>query len=102
LMPLHLDFQEKLGNTYLALEYLPQAKKVFDFVLKENPKREMALCNRGYIAALEGDWATSEKLYDQAIALNPDYEQAILNKAALYMHLKKKDKAERLLKSLRK
>ena len=40
LMPLNLDFQEKLGATYIQLQYLPQAQKVFEFILSENPNRE--------------------------------------------------------------
>lgn len=86
-MPLNLDFQEKLGATYLALKQLAEARQTFEFVIKENPKREIALTNLGYLHVLQADYATGEALYDQAIALNPDYEQALLNKAAMrFLH----------------
>lgn len=82
-MRLNLDFQEKLGATYIALKDLAGAKQTFEFVLEENPKRPIALSNLGYIHVLQGDYAQGEALYDRAIALDPDYEQALLNKAAV-------------------
>ncbi|MFT7449434.1 MAG: tetratricopeptide (TPR) repeat protein, partial [Patescibacteria group bacterium] len=87
---------------YIALEYFPQAKKVFEFVLKENTKRELALNNLGYIAALQGDFEEAEKKYNSALALNPDFEQALMNKVALYLFLKKKKEAKALLIRVRK
>ncbi|MFT4665545.1 MAG: hypothetical protein ACI8YQ_000728 [Polaribacter sp.] len=102
LMPFNLEFQEKQGSAYIALEYFPQAKKVFEFVLKENTKRELALNNLGYIAALQGDFEEAEKKYNSALALNPDFEQALMNKVALYLFLKKKKEAKALLIRVRK
>ena len=89
--PFNLDFQEKLGTTYIAMQYLPQAMQVYEFILKENPKRKIAQCNLGYVKALMGKYDEAEKHYDVAIALDPDYEQALLNKASLL--LQKNDKA---------
>jgi len=96
-MPLNLDFEEKLGATYLALNKQKEAKKVFEFVLRENPKRPVALTNLGYIYILEMDIPKSMELYDKAIALDPDYEQALINKAAILLLLKKKEAAKNLL-----
>lgn len=96
-MPLNLDFQEKLGATYIALKQLAEARQTFEFVLKENPKREIALSNLGYLYVLQADYATGEALYDQAIALNPDYEQALLNKAAVRFLYKDIEGGTRLL-----
>ncbi len=96
LMPLQLEFQEKLGTTYLGLQYLPQARKVYEWILSENPKREVALCNLGYIEALQGHFAKAENLYDKALALDPDYEQALVNKAALKLFLKDESAARNL------
>lgn len=87
-MPFNLDFQEKLGATYLALNYLPQALETFKFITTENPKRKIAQTNLGYTHALQSDFEEAEKLYDIAIALDPDYEQALLNKAAIRLHKK--------------
>ena len=97
LMPLNLDFQEKLGTTYVSLQYLPQARKVFNFILAENPDREVALCNLGYTMALQGQLTEAERLYDKALLLDPDYEQALINKAALRLYLKDDRIARKLL-----
>lgn len=96
-MPLNLDFQEKLGATYISLKQLEEAKQTFELVLSENPKREIALSNLGYLHVLQADYTTGEMLYDQAIALNPDYEQALLNKAAVRFLYKDVDAGKQLL-----
>ncbi len=84
-MPFHLDFSEKLGNTFLQLNMSSEAIKVYQDILSENPKREAALCNMGYAYALQGKFEQAELYYDKAVALDPDYEQALLNKGALAM-----------------
>ncbi len=79
----NLDFQEKLGAAYIAMQYLPKAMQTFNFIIKENPKRKIAQNNLGYVMALMGKYDEAEKHYDIAIALDPDYEQALLNKASI-------------------
>ncbi len=95
--PLHLDFLEKKGAALLALKRIAEAKKVLEAVLKENPKRPIALLNLGYANVLTNNLPQAEKLYDQALALDPDYEQALVNKAALLIFQGKKGEAKRLL-----
>lgn len=102
IMPYNLDFQEKLGATYVLLQELAKAKTTLEFVLNENPKRKVALMNLGYVYALQGDLPQGEQLYDKAIALDPDYEQALLNKAAIRLHLKDKKTARQLLERVLK
>ncbi|MFK7931862.1 MAG: tetratricopeptide repeat protein, partial [Saprospiraceae bacterium] len=82
-LPLHLDFREKLGTVAVYLQDLNLAKSELNFVLKEHPKRPIALTNLGYVFALEGKYDQAENHYDRAIQLDPDYEQAIVNKAAI-------------------
>ena len=100
--PFNLDFQEKLGTTYIAMQYLPQALKTYEFVLKENPKRKIAQCNLGYVKALLGKFDEAEKHYDKAIALDPDYEQALLNKASLLFQKNDKSASLKLLNRILK
>jgi len=85
LMPLHLDFQEKLGTTQVLLQQFAAAEQTFRFILQEHPKRKVALTNLGYVLAVRGDLAKAMHYYNQAIALDPDYEQALLNKAAILL-----------------
>jgi tetratricopeptide (TPR) repeat protein len=98
----NLDFQEKLGTVYIVMEYLPQAMQTFDFILKENPKRKIAQCNLGYVKALMGKYDEAEKHYNAAIALDPDYEQALLNKASLLFQKNDKTACLKLLNRILK
>ena len=98
----NLDFQEKLGTVQVALGKLKEAEQTFDFILKENPKRQVALCNLGYAKVLQGNWEAGEQLYDRAIQLDPDYEQALLNKAAARLFKKDKAGAQKLLNRILK
>jgi len=82
-LPRYLDFQEKLSAVLIQNKQYAEARKTLAFVLGEDPRREVALTNLGYLNALDGRYERAEALYDQAIALNPDYVQALLNKAAM-------------------
>ena len=97
-MHLNLDFQEKKGIALTYLNQLDQAQKVFQFILQEHPKRPVALCNFGFTKALQNDFGSALAFYDRAIALDPDYEQALINKAALLKHLRKEKESDQLLK----
>ncbi len=83
LAPYDLDFREKLGAAYVNLGLLAEAERELQFVLEENPKRQVALVNLGYVQVLRRRFREGEILYDRALALDPDYEQALLNKAAV-------------------
>lgn len=101
-LPLHLDFLEKKGIALLSLKRIKTAKAVFEKVLLENRKRPVALCNLGYAKALSGNLLEAENLYNRAIALDPDYAQALINKAALLSIQKKEKAAYELLKKVLK
>lgn len=98
LLPYHLDFQEKLAATDIQLRQLPQAIKTLDWILKENPKRPVALNNLGFAYALQGQLEQAEALYAQAIALDPDYELALLNMAAARLARGDRPGAKKMLK----
>ncbi|MEM9917904.1 MAG: tetratricopeptide repeat protein [Bacteroidota bacterium] len=95
-LPYHLDFQEKLGNAYVGLKRFEEAEKVYRFVIGENDKRKVALCNLGFVLTLKRQFQDALQLYDRALALDPDYVQALLNKAALMQFLNRKSEANRL------
>ncbi len=102
LMEYNLDFQEKLGAAYIQLQQLPQAKEALEWVLRENPRRPVALSNLGYAYALQGQFRKAEELYSQAIALDPDYEQALLNKAAVRLVQKDTEGARKIIERVLK
>ncbi len=96
-MPLNLEFQEKLASAYFDSKLMTKARMTYEYVLKENEKRPVSLCNLGYIYALQGEYAKAESFYDKAIALNPDYEQALINKAAMLLLKTDNRAAKRML-----
>ncbi|MEO1408850.1 MAG: tetratricopeptide repeat protein [Bacteroidota bacterium] len=95
--PFDLDFQQKLGSTHLALQNLVPARQVFEFILRENPKRPRAWTNLGYIFALQGQLEKAENHYFEALALDPDAEQALVNLAALRLLDQRRAEARELL-----
>ncbi len=100
--PYYLEFQNKLGSTALQMGNQTEAKKCFEFIIQENPKFAPALSNMGYIYALNSNFNKAMELYNQAIALDPDYEQALINKSALLLNLNKKSEALVLMKRIMK
>ena len=97
LLPYHLDFLEKLAAVELQLQQVPQAIQTLEQILRENPKRPVALNNLGFAYALQGQLERAERYYAQAIALDPDYELAFLNYAAACLARGDQAKARRLL-----
>jgi tetratricopeptide (TPR) repeat protein len=88
LAPYVLEFENKLGTTQVLLNRLTDAKKTYGFILDENPQFISALTNIGYISLLSGDPAAAKQYYDQALALDPDDKQALLNTAGWYIYNK--------------
>jgi tetratricopeptide (TPR) repeat protein len=84
-MPLNLEFQEKLGAALVGLKRWEEAERTLSFVLQENPKRPLALTNLGFVYANQRRLKQAARLYDQALELDPDYTQALLNRAAIFL-----------------
>ncbi len=99
-MPYNLDFQEKLGSAYILTKKFDKARTTYAFILKENPKRKVALCNLGYLNVLTGKLEAGLSLYEQALKLDPDYEQAIINKAGVLVLKQQTDIAAQLLRKV--
>lgn len=99
-LPLHLEFREKLGVAQILLNKPAAGKVNLEQVVGENPKMPVALCNLGYTHALEGDLQTAESLYDRALALDPDYQQALVNKIAVRLARGDENEAQNLVDRL--
>ena len=100
LKPYSLIFQEKLGSTYAQLGQLKAAEKVFNFILKEDPSRKMALANLGLLNAQQGKVTQALLLYNKALALDPDYKNALLNKIGLLLQIERSLEAQVVIKHL--
>ncbi len=97
-----LDFENKYGICLLALNKLPEALTVFQFVISENPKHISANTNLGYIYMQQGNSAMSYDYLIKANRLDPDYEQNLINLAVWYHGNSENDKAKRSLEHLLK
>ncbi len=72
LMPLHLDFLEKLGVAQMNARRFAEAKATFLKVLAEYPDRPVSCVNLGLLAARAGNLREAEAWYRRARALDPD------------------------------
>ena len=102
LAPFNNDFNNKLGAAYISLNNYTEAKKIFNMIIKEDPKFANAYSNLGYIYFLENDYVKAEQNYNKALALNPDNDIALGNKINLYVAIRQYDKAKNIVKMLLK
>ena len=65
---------------------LIEAERVFQKLTEEIPVYAPGWTNLGYVRLLNGDDQTAEKCYKKALSLNPDYTQASVNLAGLYVY----------------
>lgn len=99
-MPYFLEFRSKLSGCYLATKNFVAAKKELEFALNENPKQAPVLSNMGYLLLVtKGDTKQAMQYYNRALALDPDLEQAIINKAGLLINTNNKALAKTILET---
>jgi len=94
--PYALDFQSKLGVAYLQANNLAEARKTFEFILKEDPEYQLANNNLGYIYMQEGNMGMAFHYLSRSLMLNPDHEQTLINLAVFY-HSQHNDQKARLM-----
>lgn len=97
LAPYNLEFLNKLGANLMSLNKPNDSKKIFERIIHEDPKDASAYCNLGFIFFIQKDFSSAEINYDKSLALDPDFETALLNKIQLYVTENKKDKAKNIL-----
>lgn len=90
------EFRNKKGTALVALKRVKEAQQVFQSIVQDQPKYAPALSNLGYIYFLNGEFDYAGSLYAKAIALDPDYEQALMNQLALMMVLRNIEEAKKL------
>jgi len=97
LAPFHLEIQNKYAMALLRTNRLLESKKVFEFVISENPKFEKVYANYGYLLSRLGSYELAAQQYEKGIALNPDLVHAWLNYAAYYMYKENTTEAKKCL-----
>ncbi len=101
LTPDYNEFANKYATALLMQNKNGEAKIVLEKLVNDHPNYVQGLSNLGfYYLSNEGNALRAEALYDRAIALDPDYEQVLLNKAGLLMATNRKAEAIVLLKRI--
>ena len=82
--PLVPDFGNKYASTLATEGDFASARKIYSAIIEEQPKYAPAYCNLGYLILIsDKNTGAAMSYYDKALALDPDYEAALSNKAAL-------------------
>ena len=103
LAPFQLDFRNKLAGVQDDLGFTGEARKNYEFILRENPKYVSAYINLGYlILTVEKNVDKADSLYNKALALDPDNLQAFFNKAGIGFYKGNKSEASKYLKEILK
>jgi Tfp pilus assembly protein PilF len=101
LAPLYPDFGNKYANALAGQKNFAEARKIFSSLVKEHPYYAPAFSNLGYLILIqEGNVNRANSYLDKALALDPDYELAILNKAAAFMSEGKVQDARKYLQKV--
>ncbi len=96
------EFMNKLGVVQISLKKYAEATSNFNFLTSGTPLYAPGWCNAGYLELLLGNDSKAEKYYMEAIKLDPDYEQAWLNMAGLYLYRKDQKKFNETFRILQK
>ncbi|MCE2495560.1 MAG: tetratricopeptide repeat protein [Flavobacteriales bacterium] len=95
LAPYQLEFRNKIATLMMDMGLREKALSQLEFVYKEYPYYPENLNNLGFYWLREGDLERAAKLYDEAIALDPDYVPGLLNRAGLALYQERWADAER-------
>ncbi len=84
LAPYFPQFANKYGSALIAANRIEKAKIVFKDLTTLHPEFPQGWSNLGYTLLLtSGDTEAAGNCYDKALSLDPDYVQALINKAGL-------------------
>ncbi|MFN3445530.1 MAG: tetratricopeptide repeat protein, partial [Bacteroidia bacterium] len=98
----NLDFMNALGALYVQVDENEKAIKTLESSLSRNPKQPEPLTNLGFVYAKQQQFDKALLYYNKAIALDPDFEQALLNKAGVLNSTGQKVATKQLLQRLLK
>ena len=101
LAPYQPDFRNKLSNTQFDAGQFEDARKNLQFIITENPKYPSAYVNLGYLLlSVDHNIERADEMYNMALKLDPDNEQALYNKAGTLLYQQNKTGAIKVLKRL--
>ena len=98
LAPFALDFRAKLASAQDDNHQYADAKRNYEFIIKENPKIASVYVNYGFmILKTERNPGKASAMYDKALELNPDFPQALINKAGISIYNQQMKEAKAFL-----
>ncbi|MCD4732402.1 MAG: tetratricopeptide repeat protein [Bacteroidales bacterium] len=97
LAPYNLEFQTKYGGLLASMNKLGQAKKVFEFIILEDPNYTSSYVNLGFIHLNQREIQRAEEMFKKALKLDPDNIQALINLATIYFYKSDYDKAKDII-----
>lgn len=101
LTPLYPEFANKYATALARAGQTEKALQVLKSADTEYPYHPAIASNLGYLTlAYSGDTTGVMSKYNRAIALDPDYPQALMNKAGLLMVTGKKAEAKKILEAI--
>ena len=98
----NLDFINALGALYVQVDENEKAINTLENSLTQNPKQPEPLTNLGFVYAKQQQFDKAIFYYNKAISLDPDFEQALLNKAGVLNITGQKVASKQLLQRLLK
>ncbi len=86
LAPYFLEIHQDCAILLATNKQSEEAEKVFKYIINQNAKMPITLNNYGYLLLNKNDILNADKFITQAIAIDPDYENALLNKIAIELY----------------
>jgi len=103
LTPYSAEFANKYGTALVSNQRITEAKSIFAGLVKEHPEYAPGYSNFGFIVLnTEQDQTKAMEFYEKALLLDPDYVQALINKAGLLIYQQKMNDANSIFKSILK
>lgn len=88
LAPYDLDFRGKLALLQDNMGKYREARSTYEFILSENPDLASVHVNYGFLLLrLENNPSKARHHYEQALALDPDNVQAMINMAGIFVYM---------------
>ncbi|MBK9359582.1 MAG: tetratricopeptide repeat protein [Bacteroidales bacterium] len=85
--PEYEDALNNLANLYALIDQLPMSLKLYNLLLKINPKDPMVWYNTGITYYELGKFEKAIDCYKNAIILRPNYIEALTNIALIFENL---------------
>ncbi len=100
LAPFYSQFTNKYATSLASANRMAEAIEILKTSLASYPKHAASHSNLGYLLlTTKRDTASARMHYEKALSLDPDYEQAVINMAGLFILTNKESEALKLIRA---